>query len=238
MSKKRTVTRASSNGRRPGRRQGTSLSTRERIINAALEVFLGKGYDEATFADIAEKADVKKSTLYHHFSRKGEIFLEAHLAWLRKAIQDRRTAIAGAQSAPEKLRASLRASIRAYDRRLSSLFTPFVHKRRLHPVFGKDPRTSEIEQLQQEAAELTESVIWQGIAQGQFAPVPVPLAAFAIAGILTHAVQAKDLVPGLPSDLDQLADLTCELVLRMLGYSELPSESPGVQHSQTEVAPR
>ena len=46
------------------------------ILLQAAELFVTKGYDATSMRDIAQKAGVSKSLLYHHFTDKYEIFVE------------------------------------------------------------------------------------------------------------------------------------------------------------------
>jgi AcrR family transcriptional regulator len=50
------------------------MKARERIVEAALEVFSRKGYHEARMEDIAEKLGVSKRTLYLYYKNKEELF--------------------------------------------------------------------------------------------------------------------------------------------------------------------
>jgi AcrR family transcriptional regulator len=50
--------------------------TRERVLNAALELFYEKGFHLATVDEIAERAGVGKGTLYRYFANKGALFNE------------------------------------------------------------------------------------------------------------------------------------------------------------------
>lgn len=43
------------------------------IVNAAIEVFLEKGYEGTSMETIAQKAQISKGGLYHHFRSKEEI---------------------------------------------------------------------------------------------------------------------------------------------------------------------
>ena len=54
-------------------------STRERILDVALELFNSKGYDKTSLREIAERLGVTKAALYYHFARKEDILLELHL---------------------------------------------------------------------------------------------------------------------------------------------------------------
>ncbi len=52
------------------------LGAKERILEAALEVFSLKGFHPATMDEIAEKAGVGKGTLYRYFETKEKLFAE------------------------------------------------------------------------------------------------------------------------------------------------------------------
>jgi AcrR family transcriptional regulator len=54
-------------------------STRERILDIALELFNEKGYDNTSLREIAERLGTTKAALYYHFARKQDILLELHL---------------------------------------------------------------------------------------------------------------------------------------------------------------
>jgi AcrR family transcriptional regulator len=54
-------------------------STRERILDIALELFTEQGYDKTSLRDISEQLGTTKAALYYHFERKEDILLELHL---------------------------------------------------------------------------------------------------------------------------------------------------------------
>src|ERR1700735_5665724 len=57
----------------------TVRSTRERILDIALELFNEKGYENTSLREIAERLGTTKAALYYHFERKQDILLELHL---------------------------------------------------------------------------------------------------------------------------------------------------------------
>ena len=67
------------------RRERKKLATRETIADAAMRLFLARGYDAVTVVEIAEAADVAVSTVFAHFDSKEAIafardpFAEAEL---------------------------------------------------------------------------------------------------------------------------------------------------------------
>jgi AcrR family transcriptional regulator len=54
-------------------------STRDRILDIALELFSEQGYDKTSLRDIAERLGTTKAALYYHFARKEDILLELHM---------------------------------------------------------------------------------------------------------------------------------------------------------------
>ena len=50
--------------------------TREKILEAAAQIFSEKGYHAASMQDIARTVSLQKASLYHHVSSKQEILLE------------------------------------------------------------------------------------------------------------------------------------------------------------------
>lgn len=49
------------------------LTTRERIVDAADELFYRQGYEHTSFADIAGAVKISRGNFYHHFKAKDEI---------------------------------------------------------------------------------------------------------------------------------------------------------------------
>lgn len=54
-------------------RQARSEATRQRIINAAVDLFNEIGYPEAGLAEIIERAHMTKGALYYHFDSKEDL---------------------------------------------------------------------------------------------------------------------------------------------------------------------
>ncbi|WP_433040813.1 TetR/AcrR family transcriptional regulator [Dactylosporangium sp. CS-033363] len=53
-----------------GRRERKKAATRQAIADAALALFLARGYDQVSIRDIADAADVSTTTLFKHFPGK------------------------------------------------------------------------------------------------------------------------------------------------------------------------
>src|SRR5271155_3224823 len=60
--------------------------TRERILRSALLLFQGKGYHATGLAEILERAQAPKGSLYHHFPGGKEALAIATLDWLQHEV--------------------------------------------------------------------------------------------------------------------------------------------------------
>ena len=58
------------------RRERERLQTRERILDAARELFIAGGYDGVSMRDIADKVEYSATAIYGHFADKDELFRE------------------------------------------------------------------------------------------------------------------------------------------------------------------
>jgi AcrR family transcriptional regulator len=56
-----------------------AASTRERILNVALDLFTEQGFDGASLREIAERLGVTKAAIYYHFASKDDILLALHM---------------------------------------------------------------------------------------------------------------------------------------------------------------
>jgi AcrR family transcriptional regulator len=62
-------------------------STKERILDVALDLFVDQGYDKTSLREIAEKMGFSKAALYYHFASKSDILMGLHLR-MHHALDD------------------------------------------------------------------------------------------------------------------------------------------------------
>ncbi|AUI59741.1 TetR/AcrR family transcriptional regulator [Amycolatopsis sp. BJA-103] len=87
----------------PGRRERKKAATRQALADAALDLFLERGYDQVSIRDIAEAADVSTTTLFKHFPGKEALVFDESQGREERLIAAVRERAAG-QSIVEALR--------------------------------------------------------------------------------------------------------------------------------------
>lgn len=84
-------------------------STRERLLQAALEVFAEHGYGAATIREICGRADANVAAVHYHFGDKRKLY-EAIYGRLFDTLRARRTAFLPPEAPPEqRLRVHIQA---------------------------------------------------------------------------------------------------------------------------------
>jgi AcrR family transcriptional regulator len=173
---------------RTGERGGPR--TRARIAETAARLFLERGYDTVTVAEVAREAGVSSVTVFKHFPRKEDLFLDRAadaVEFLRSAVRDR---------APgTDVTASLRVSaFRLFDDR--------------HPLSGVNDRSvpffrtvaaspALLARAREIAAELQRVLTEELESDPAFEGDATLLAAFFVAGYATVLVEtARRLVAG------------------------------------------
>lgn len=64
---------------RPPARPVGEKSTREQILDVALDLFTAEGFEKTSLREIAERMGFSKAALYYHFASKDDILLALHL---------------------------------------------------------------------------------------------------------------------------------------------------------------
>ena len=57
----------------------TAPTTRDRILDVALDLFTTQGFDGTSLRQIAERLDITKAALYYHFESKDDILMALHM---------------------------------------------------------------------------------------------------------------------------------------------------------------
>jgi AcrR family transcriptional regulator len=105
-----------------GLRERKKQRTRDALRHVALQLFAERGFDQVTVEEIAERADVSRSTFFRYFPTKGDVLADRAgelLAELHGALAVRPEA----EPVLRSLRAALQVLARAYEDRQAEFAT-------------------------------------------------------------------------------------------------------------------
>ena len=95
---------------KPARRRLSAPDRRAAILDAALQIFSGRGYHAASIDEIAQEAGISKALIYEHFPSKKEL----HASLLERHVQEIFEALAQAAAGPEPGEVRLRNGVDAF----------------------------------------------------------------------------------------------------------------------------
>lgn len=115
-------------------------NTRQRLLQAAIEVFVEVGYRDATFREICRRAEANNAAINYHFRDKDHLYREV----IEQAIEQLQDGLPQAQvdwTAPpaEKLRSFIRATLTGcLVRDSSNLLVQLISHELTEPTSGMD----------------------------------------------------------------------------------------------------
>jgi len=80
------------------------IAKKDKVLAAALDVFLRYGYKRVTMSDIAAAAGISRPALYLVFENKEEIFTSVYERWVKETLVDIESKISRLKTSEEKLR--------------------------------------------------------------------------------------------------------------------------------------
>lgn len=168
-------------GRPPG--VGIAEQTRERMLEAAADIFADKGYAGAAVDDIVRASDTSKGSFYFHFPNKRGIF-SALLDHLTARLFARVEGAVSGEGDP----------IRKLDAALSAAITAFAQRKRLARLLlveaaGLGHAMDEhLMRVHDRFIALIRRNLDAAIAEGRIAPIDTQIAATAWMGALNEVV--------------------------------------------------
>jgi AcrR family transcriptional regulator len=168
------------------------------VLRAARACIVALGYERVTIRDIAETAGVSTGTVVFYFRDKESVLEAALLGKIQDTGIAFRAALAGAQSAWERLERLVEASLPASDE--------VRDEWRLWLTFwGEASRNAQLravsERQHQRWTRFLARIVREGVAAGEFAPVDPGATAAQIAALIDGmAVQATLGNPALAAD--------------------------------------
>jgi TetR/AcrR family fatty acid metabolism transcriptional regulator len=97
-------------------RESQKQDKRARILEAAVQVFAGRGFFNATVAEIARAAGVADGTIYLYFKSKDDLLLELFEEKMAELFASAQTALAEETSAPARLKRFIQHHLQAVEK--------------------------------------------------------------------------------------------------------------------------
>jgi AcrR family transcriptional regulator len=197
----------------------SKAATRDRILDAALSVFAGKGYHRATVDDIVRASGTSKGAVYHHFPNKEAVFgalVDEFAARLAAAVAE---AIAARQGALAKVEGALTAALSTFagSERLARLIL-------LEAVALGTPWETKRAQVHDRFAALIQGYLDEARAEGAIPPLDTRVATLAWLGAVNEVV-VQWLHGGL-RDLPATIPTLTTLLLRSIAPGAPPGATP------------
>ncbi len=139
------------------------MDTRETILATAQKLFARFGFNKTTVDEIAAAAHIAKSTLYHHFPSKEEIFrgvIEREGRNLARQIHD---AVEAADSPKERLRAYVVTRMSRL-RELTNFYSALKEEYLEHYPFIESIRKKDFE----DEMDMFKGILSEGVKEGAF----------------------------------------------------------------------
>jgi AcrR family transcriptional regulator len=185
--------------------------TRERILEAAMDVFSDKGYAATLIDDIARESDTSKGAFYFHFPSKKAIFEALLKSLVDRLTRDAQDAIAAQAGAVAKIEAALRAVLGLFARHEKATRLLFVEAVGLGRAFEQPVRDAH-----RALADVIATYLQQAVDDGSIPPIPVSLTAYAWLGAI-HEVVFMNLSQPDSEPLEVLVAPLCNLLVGTLG---------------------
>jgi AcrR family transcriptional regulator len=182
-----------------GKRETVETATRERILQAAMDVFATRGYHGATVDDIVAASASSKGAFYHYFPNKQAIFMQLldHLADMVEGGVE--LAIGSEDGALAKVEAALRIVLEVASERRDLARILLIESAALGPQFEQSRLA-----IHRRFAALIQRHLDRAVTDDALPPQDTAAAAAAWIGaineVITQALAGdRDLMAGLPA---------------------------------------
>ena len=157
--------------------------TKDRILDAALDVFSRKGYYGARMDEIVGESRTSKGSIYFHFPNKERLFL-ALVDRLADSLERRVTdAIQEHEKGMAKVQAALEATLETFGRYRRPAKILLVQASGLGPAFEEKRQ-----EINDRFARLIETYLIEAVEVGDIAPVDTDVVAYAWMGAIYQLV--------------------------------------------------
>ncbi len=185
-----------------------SSERRIEILEAALTIFVKKGYSDARMDDIVQEIGLSKGAIYHHFQSKRDLFIALIEHWMDQFSAIERSAMRAKPSA-EIIREIAHFTAKVFKRNPNW----FLVEPEIWAFANRDEEINELaSQLYSRVLSEFEALVKRGMEYGEFKQVNERMIAMSIMTSLHGMIW---FVLFKPSDfsLEEYVDLNMELIL-------------------------
>jgi AcrR family transcriptional regulator len=166
----------------PPVRQAPVRQTRERVLDAAVELFARQGYDGTSVAQVIAKAGIAKGGFYHHFASKDELLYEVYGDLITRQLAAMEEILARREPPAQTLRALI---LDLVSSTAASSQQALVFWRELNRL--PDERTAQYRRERRRYHDSVLRLIRRGQADGHFSAVASPdVVTFTIFGLVNE----------------------------------------------------
>ena len=196
----------------PGTEKGSLAHLRERILDAALDIFSHKGYRETHLDEVATQANTSEGTIYFHFASKEQIFLALIDQFANSLERHITEAISQREHGVARVRAALEACLETFGRYRWPAKILLIQAVGLGTVFEEKRM-----EIHERFAALIEIYLQEAIDLGQIEPVDTEVTAHAWMGAIYNLV-IRWLQTGEPEQ-ERIVRTLPPMLLRSVGYA-------------------
>jgi AcrR family transcriptional regulator len=189
----------------------TKPATRDKILQAALEVFAEKGYHRALVDDIVRASRTSKGAVYHHFPNKEALFLALVDEFSARLAEAVAVGIAGAHGGLGKVQAALTAGLETFARHRELARILLLESVSLGPAYQ-----SKRLEVHGRFASLIQAYLDDAVAEGSIPSQDTRVATLAWLGAVNEVV-IQWLYSGRPDLTTEAVPALTPLLLRSIG---------------------
>lgn len=161
---------------------GLTQSARNRVLDAAVDLFARQGYDGTSVAEVISQAGVAKGGFYHHFASKEALLYEVYGDLITRQLAAMDAVLARRLASAETVRALI---IDLVESTAASAKQALVFWREQHKL--GDQRTEQYRRARRRYHDTVTRLIREGQAAGSFAAVASPeMVTFTIFGVINE----------------------------------------------------
>lgn len=192
--------------------QAETGSTRGRILEAALDVFSSKGFNQARLDEIASAAGASRSAIYFHFPSKEKIFFALADRFADHLENRVVSAIGEEMQGMRRVQVALETCLETFGRYRRAARILLAQGAGFGPAFEEKRN-----QINDRFARLIAGYLQEAVNQGEIAPVNVPVISLAWMGsinaLVMHWVNTNEPAP------QEILEALVPALLRSVGYN-------------------